>query len=175
VLHWRSNRTEQQENRVKEKTHRRAARTGTLQQQDSKPECGPTSERTGDETELQAHGQERSQAETYGRALERHLQNIDEQELDRDRTAAKEKQTFGTDTENQAAHKSNRKTASRCHLTANLTGRTFSWPHRPTRELRDQVLLVMGKQASSRIEERENLNPEGNQEKELSQRTQGLK
>jgi hypothetical protein len=33
----------------------------------------------------------------------------------------------------------------------------------------------MGKQASSRIEERENLNPEGNQEKELSQRTQGLK
>jgi hypothetical protein len=73
-----------------------------LQQPDSKPECGNMSERTGDETELQARGQEWNQAETYGRALERNLQNIDEQEVDKDRTAAKEKQTFGVETENQA-------------------------------------------------------------------------
>jgi hypothetical protein len=44
-----------------------------------------------------------NQAETYGRALERNLQNIDEQEVDKDRTAAKEKQTFGAETENEVA------------------------------------------------------------------------
>jgi hypothetical protein len=32
-----------------------------------------------------------NQADTYGHALKRNLQNIDEQELDKDRTAAKEK------------------------------------------------------------------------------------
>jgi hypothetical protein len=42
-----------------------------------------------------------NQAETYGRALERNQQNIDEQELDKDRTTTKEK-TFDAETENQA-------------------------------------------------------------------------
>jgi hypothetical protein len=102
--------------------------TSMLQQPDSKPECGHMSERTGDETELQARGQEWNQA-TKQRLTGAHSSGTCRTSMNKKWTRTEQLQRKNKllvlrqrirQRSRWVAHKSNKKTASLNHTRRHL-------------------------------------------------------